>query len=71
MTGLKKNKTLFLCLSKINKQQEITTFLRLRGYRILQQPIGLCISLFSDINIILRNSFSGYFNRANKEIHPY
>ena len=60
-----------MCLSKMNKQQEIATFffLRLRGYRILQQLIGLCIYSFSDFNIIFSgNSFSGCINSANKGI---
>ena len=55
----------------MNKQQEIATlfFLRLRGYRILQQLIGLCIYSFSDFNIIFwGNSFSGCMNSANKGI---
>lgn len=66
-----RTKTFFMCLSKMNKQQEIATFffLRLRGYRILQQLIGLCIYSFSDFNIIFSgNSFSGCINSANKGI---
>ena len=43
-------------------------FLRFRGYRILQQLIGSCISLFSDVNINFLGTLSGCLNRANKEI---
>ena len=43
-------------------------FLWFRGYRILQQLIGSCISLFSDVNINFLGTLSGCLNRANKEI---
>ena len=43
-------------------------FLRFRGYRILQQLIGSCISLFSDVNINFLGTLSRCLNRANKEI---
>ena len=36
-----------------NKKLSKQFFLRFRGYRILQQLIGLCISLFSDVNIVI------------------
>lgn len=56
----------------IQKKWAITNyhifFLRLRGYRILQQLIGSCISLFSDVNINFLGTLSRCLNRANKEI---
>ena len=41
-------------------------FLWFRGYRILQQLIGSCISLFSDVNINFLGTLSGCLNRAQE-----